>query len=207
MMIRPSNVQTTHALSLPNDSTNQQNHTTMKPQTPFKTLLLLVLLVAAGMLVSCEKLEQAEEQQQQGPPSYASSDVDLQGTWDCISLVPSSDTCYLRVTFFEHYFSTDIKGWYYLKRYEMNPQWPSGGYFNDWTRCNYLIYNGEFYMWNRELSPVQWVEMPFYANIPPTFDASLHGDTLDLQCLFTRENCPDVDLPDESHYTFVKLNR
>ncbi len=62
-------------------------------------------------------------------------------------------------------------------------------------------------MWNRELPPAQWTEMPFYANIPPTFDASLHGDTLELQCLFTRENCPNVDLPEEDHYTFVKLNR
>ena len=62
-------------------------------------------------------------------------------------------------------------------------------------------------MWNRELPPAQWTEMPFYANIPPTFDASLHGDTLELQCLFDRENCPNVDLPEEDHYTFVKLNR
>ena len=187
-------------VSTPFKSTNS-----MKSSNLFR-IFLLVLLVAAGGFNSCEKPEQVEEQQQ-GPPSYASSDVDLQGTWDCISLVPSSDTCYLRVTFFEHYFSTDSKGQFYLERFEKNPQWPSGGYFQSWVRCSYLIYNGKFYMWNRELPPAQWTEMPFYANIPPTFDASLHGDTLELQCLFDRENCPNVDLPEEDHYTFVKLNR
>ena len=88
----------------------------------------------------------------------------------------------------------------------MHPQWPSGGYFQGWRKANYLIHSGKFYLWHVVANDEFWTEMPYYSNIPPTFDISLSEDTMNLYCIYTRENCPDLDLPEETHYTFVKLN-
>ena len=66
--------------------------------------------------------------------------------------------------------------------------------------------SGKFYLWHNVKADDFWAEIPYCSNIPPTFDVSLNEDTLNLYCIYTRENCPDLDLPEETYYTFVKLN-
>ena len=178
----------------------------MKTTTFFQTLLLVLLMAAGGALFfSCEKLDEpTQEQPQTSSASITTSDVDIQGTWECIYPVPIDTTCYLQITFYEHYYSTTCDGQYYIEQYFLHPQWPSGGYFQGWTKANYLVHSGKFYLWNVEVDQ-SWAEIPFYSNIPPTFDISLNEDTMSLYCIYTRENCPDLDLPEETHYTFVKL--
>ena len=178
----------------------------MKTTPFFQTLLLTLLFVAGGTFLSCEKPEEQDQEQPRTPAaSVTTSDVDIQGTWECVYPEVTDDSSSLHVTFFEHYYSTKYNGQYYWEQSVAAPQWPQGGYFTGYERANYLIHSGEFYLWNVELEQ-SWVEIPFYANIPPTFDAFLHGDTLELECLFTRENCPDLDFPEETHYTFVRIN-
>lgn len=179
----------------------------MKTSPFFQTLLLMLLLAAGGTFFSCEKSEELTQEQPQTPAvPITSSDVDIQGTWECVYPEETDTVSYLHVTFFEHYYSTECGGQYYNEQLFLHPQWPSGGYFPGWTKANYLVHNGKFYLWNVEVDQ-SWAEIPFYSNIPPTFDISLNDDTMNLYCIYTRENCPDLDLPEETHYTFVKLNR
>ncbi len=179
----------------------------MKTTRPlFRTFLLLTLLVVAGgTFFSCEKPEEQEQEQSRTPAaSVTTSDVDIQGTWNCIYPVPTDEESYLHVTFFEHYYTAYCEGPYYVQRY-YSPQWPSGGYFMLRFNANYLIHSGKFYLWHN-VSEELFTEIPYRSNIPPTFDVSLNEDTLNLYCIYTRENCPDLDLPEETYYTFVKLN-
>ena len=169
--------------------------------------ILTLLMVAGGIFSACEKQEEPSQAQPQTPSaSITTSDVDIQGTWECIYPVPMDTTCYLQITFYEHYYSTTCGGQYYNEQHFLHPQWPSGGYFQGWTKANYLVHSGKFYLWNVEVDQ-SWAAIPFYSNIPPTFDISLNEDTMSLYCIYTRENCPDLDLPEETYYTFVKLNR
>lgn len=179
----------------------------MKPTILFRTMMFALLLAAGGLFVACDKTEDVVTEEPSATPApITSSDVDIQGTWECIYPEETDTVSYLRVTFYEHYYSTENYGPYYNEQFWSDLQWPQGSYFTGFMRANYLIHSGKFYLWNVEIEQT-WVEIPFYANIPPTFDVSLHGDTLELECLFTHENYPDLDLPEETHYTFVKLNR
>lgn len=179
----------------------------MKTSSLFQTLLLVLLVAAGGgLFFSCEKPDEPTQEQPQTPSaSITTSDVDIQGTWKCIYPEETDTVSYLHVTFFEHYYSIECSGPYYIER--SSPQWPAGGYFTWQWKANYLIHSGKFYLWHIVDDEDYWSEVPFYSNISPTFDVSLHDDTLELECLFTHENCPDLDLPEETHYTFVKLNR
>ena len=178
----------------------------MKTPYFFQTLLLVLLMAAGGTFVSCEKPEEPTPEKPQTPDvPITSSDVDIQGTWECVYPEETDEESFLRVTFYENFYSINCSGPYYIEKGA--PQWPAGGYFTWQWKANYLINNGKFFLWHNVESEEDWVEIPFYSNIPPTFDVSLHDDTLELECLFTHENCPDLDLPEETHYTFVKTTR
>ena len=72
----------------------------MKTPTLFRTLLL-VLLAAGGLFFSCEKPEEPTQEQPQTPSaSITTSDVDIQGTWECIYPEETDEASYLRITFF-----------------------------------------------------------------------------------------------------------
>lgn len=176
----------------------------MKPQTPFKTLLLLVLLVAAGGFISCEKPENPNDKPTQTDSVPTTSDVDIQGTWLLVN-PEAGDGDDLRVIFYKNFFNVICHGSYW-EGYYIHPQWPANGYFVGINNGNYLAQNGKFYLWH--VTPFDnFAVIPYNTDILPTFDMTLHGDTLELQCLYTRENCPDLTLPEEDHYTFVKINR
>ncbi len=176
----------------------------MKTRNFFKTLLLLVVLVVGFCFIACEKPENPSDEPSWADSVPTTSDVNIQGTW--LHVNPEvGDNNYLRVTFYEHYFSVVSDGPSYWGDYTYHPQWPSNGYFVGINNSNYLVHNGKFYMWHTTALD-NFAVMPYSPNIPPTFDVFLHGDTLELQCLFTSENCPDLDLPEETHYTFILQN-
>ena len=78
-------------------------------QSLFQALLLLtVLLVAGGTFSACEKQEEPSQVQPQTPTApITTSDVDIQGTWECIYPEETDEASYLRITFFEHYYSIE----------------------------------------------------------------------------------------------------
>ena len=171
----------------------------------YATVFLLTLLMVFS---ACEKQEEPAQEQSQTPAApITTSDVDIQGTWECIYPEETDEASYLRITFFEHYYSIECDGAYYIEQASPQSQWPSGGYFTWQRKANYLIHSGKFYLWHNVKADEFWAEIPYCSNIPPTFDVSLNEDTLNLYCIYTRENCPDLDLPEETHYSFVKLNQ
>lgn len=171
----------------------------------YATVFLLALLM---MFSACEKQEEPAQEEPQTPVApVTTSDVDIQGTWECIYPEETDEASYLRITFFEHYYSIECDGAYYIERASPQSQWPSGGYFTWQRKANYLIHSEKFYLWHNVKADDFWAEIPYCSNIPPTFDVSLNGDTLNLYCIYTRENCPDLDLPEETQYSFVKLNQ
>ena len=112
-------------------------------------MMFALLLAAGGLFVACDKTEDVVTEEPSATPApITSSDVDIQGTWECIYPEETDTVSYLRVTFYEHYYSTECGGQYYNEQIFLHPQWPSGGYFPGWTNANYLVHNGKFYLWN-----------------------------------------------------------
>ena len=141
----------------------------MKTTTFFRTLLLVLLMAAAGgTFFSCEKPEEPTQEQPQTPSAtITTSDVDIQGTWECIS-----------PTWGEEYGLFVI---FYSNTYEVEAYYPSEqvSFFQSGERGNYIINDSLFYMWH----VTRWANftvVPFPEELPPMFDVSLQDDILTL---------------------------
>ena len=145
----------------------------MKTTTFFRTLLLVLLMAAAGgTFFSCEKPEEPTQEQPQTPSAtITTSDVDIQGTWECVRPQMSGDN-YIRITFAQQLYSVD--GYH---------PFPTTCMFNPQEVGNYLIRDSLFYMWHTTVWPNS-AEMPFQENIAPMFRVSFKGDTLCLRYMY-----------------------
>ena len=164
----------------------------MKTRNFLKTLFLLALMVVAGMFLSCEKQEDPTQEAPKTPvASVTTSDVDIQGTWECIS-----------PTWGEEYSLSVI--FHSNNTYEVEAYYPSEqvSFFQSGERGNYIINDNLFYMWH----VTRWANftvVPFPEELPPMFDVSLQDDTLTLTSKYAQITYSGPSVPPRT-YIFRK---